>query len=89
MACISWTLGEYLSAPGVGFFALIVVLFVITCALLGVRDWWLTIRADNGGGNDPSTWAPSVSSGRAEPQAQAVAVMILLSGIVVTRSPPS
>ena len=30
MAGIFWTLGEYLFAPDVGLFALIVVLFVIT-----------------------------------------------------------
>ena len=44
MAGIFWILREYLIAPGVGFLALIVVLFVSTYALLGVRNWWLTAR---------------------------------------------
>lgn len=51
---VRWSvLRAYLLAPGRWFLALVLVAFVLTYALLGVRDWWLSFWADHGGSEDP------------------------------------
>lgn len=43
---------EFLFAPGKCFFAFTVLLWVITYVMLALRDWWLGVWADEGGGDD-------------------------------------
>jgi len=46
-------LKTYLLSPGWPFLLLIVTTFLTTFSLLGVRDWWMAVWADSGGGNEP------------------------------------
>merc|ERR1719331_1803305 len=51
---VSWSvIREHLLAPGLPFLLYILILFIVTYALLGLRDWWLSHWADEGGGDEP------------------------------------